>query len=676
MAVIIPKTSVVVRFLALVFITGSACAMARSPMPSPRIRVEPPVQVSPLGAGGHFWGMGNTQASPDDPLLLITCGIRERQHPVAWEGYVYVSKDGGDTWREARIDSTLSDGGLPDQVSETSCAIGRSGTMYMNTSVWGKFFSTPFQLSRSIDFGHLWRAPLQLPGWYDATRSVVDNTGGRFDGRLYIFSNRRAKGTIVEVNKFYRPLIVSDDGGRTIRAAAADIPSGEYLDPGWPSQALVLNDGSAIAIHRAKFVTHIADSQSPSRKRFPDEYGIDVLASRDGGQTLERPVTIGKWRRDESVTVDGFHEQWGLADLVTAMAVDRSRRSFRNRVYAAWREADTASPISRIMMSWSDNAGKNWSTPVRVDDAPRRFSTGAHSGPLRGTDPMIPCLAVNSDGVVGLMWMESMSTPQWRFSVSVDGGASFQPSIAIYATEHSADRLGTQWYNPYMTGADYPTDSQRQFRREWDKVGVTLYTQGDFVGSLAATIDGTFHAFWNVKQTGALWTARIRVDQSAAKSPPLTTAGLVDVSKRVRLEVANFTYDEGSGLLLVDVVLRSVAANTPDRFPRLDGATATAVRRQANESSVEAGLPIFPPLILRVTSLRSEVGALQLVTPDGTDAGGAPLVDLSSTVPHGGLLPGAQSQTRRLAFHLIAREPGASRNVLRVVDLEAQVFSK
>src|SRR5258708_7914450 len=90
------------------------------------IRIEPPVQVSPPGSGGHFWGIGNTHAAPDDPRSLITCGIRIRSSPLSWEGYLYASADGGLTWRTARVDSTLSDSGVPNQVSETSCALGRN----------------------------------------------------------------------------------------------------------------------------------------------------------------------------------------------------------------------------------------------------------------------------------------------------------------------------------------------------------------------------------------------------------------------------------------------------------------------------------------------------------------------------------------------------------------------
>ncbi len=266
---------------------------------SQTIRIEPPVQVSPPDSGGHVWGMGNTHAAPDDPLSLITCGIRERSNPLSWEGYLYASADGGLTWRAARIDTTPSDAGVPNQVSETSCALGRHGTMYMNTSVWGRFYSRPFQLSHSTDGGHTWSVPLQRAGWYDATRSIVDNSAGPFDGHLYIFSNRVNEGPVVKYNRLYQPLLVSMDGGHSLDAAIADRPDERYSVAGWPSQAVVLNDGKVVAAHIVQFGTSRDKGQSPFSEQAYTQFGVDVVGSSDGGRSLDSPITVGRWRRNQ-----------------------------------------------------------------------------------------------------------------------------------------------------------------------------------------------------------------------------------------------------------------------------------------------------------------------------------------------------------------------------------------
>ena len=132
------------------------------------ITVEPPVVVSPLG--GHFWLMGNTSAAPDDPLHLVTCGIRVVQNPLSWQGYLYASSDGGKTWWPSRTDATQADNGLQDQVSETSCAAGNHGLIAMSTSVWGRFYSSPFHLAVSRDGGQTWDMPVTRRGWTDAAR--------------------------------------------------------------------------------------------------------------------------------------------------------------------------------------------------------------------------------------------------------------------------------------------------------------------------------------------------------------------------------------------------------------------------------------------------------------------------------------------------------------------------
>jgi hypothetical protein len=637
------------------------------------IKVEPSVRVSPLASGGHFWGMGNTHAAPDDPQSLITCGIRERQEPLSWEGYLYLSSDGGATWREGRIDATLSDDNVPNLVSETSCAIGRSGKMYMNTSVWGKYYSQPFQLSHSKDGGHTWSKPLQKRGWYDATRSVVDNSGGRYDGRLYIFSSRLERGPIADFNGQYQPLLMSRDEGNSVSPAIAARSDDRYIDEGWPSQAVVLSNGTVLAVYRAHYAS-LVKGEGAADEESPDLYGVEVVASADGGRTIHAPVALSRWERNEHLSEE-YREEWGIADLVTAIAVDHSSRMFGGRVYVAWREANTAAPTSRIMLAWSEDSGKTWTKPLRVDDAPRLPPGMANVDPCRGVDPTTPSLAVNGDGTIGIMWMERSPAPTWRFSASTDGGATFLPSAAIYTTKADEGRFHTQWFNPYMTASDHPTEWRNGFKRQDGRLGFTLFTQASNVGSLVATTDGIFHALWTTRDDGALWTARIGVDIERSARPALSILGLKDISSRVRLEARNFRYDEASSLLTVDVVLINTSSGVQERMPRFDLAEKNG-KGSGLPSSVEAGVSLTPPVIMRLTSMYSEVGHLELVNVDGIDASGSPLLDWSTSLPAETLSPGTRSASRRLQFRLSDLKPGSDPNILRVVDVAAEVYSR
>jgi hypothetical protein len=639
------------------------------------IKIESPVRVSPLDAGGHFWAMGNTHSAPDDPLSLITCGIRIRSEPLSWDGYLYSSSDGGLTWRVARIDSSLTDDGNPDQVSETSCALGRHGTMYMNTSVYGKWRSNPFQLAHSSDGGVTWSAPLQRRGWYDATRSVVDNSGGSFDGHLYIFSNRFDVGADPRSNPCYpcyEPLLTSVDGGRSVQAAVTEKPGKEYRHAGWPSQAAVLNDGKVMAVHSVLFVgsadpaRHVEDAQTSNH------WGIDVVTSSDGGRSVDKPVTIGRWDRNLA-TADTVQPP-GLFDHVPTLSVDRSSGTHRGRVYVGWRELNNNDAIARIMLSWSDDSGKSWSKPIRADDAPRDRVTESGAQGDRGTDPMVPAIAVNKDGAVGLLWMERFAMPTWRFSVSLDGGASFLPSTPVYATHARNEAFRTQWFNYYATAQDHPSEINSPNHpgiRPSPKPGFTLYTQFDQESALTATTDGVFHAMWTTRDDGALWTARIHVHGDTATEPKPSIEGLTDVSKRVRFEARNFHYDEPSARMSVDVVLVNTSLGLPDRQPWMED--REAFKLPASESSDRL---LRAPVILRVTSMYSDVGRLDLVNSDGVDSTGTPLVDWSDALPSGGLVPGARSSPRRLEFKVFDLRPAASPDVFQVVNVSAEAYSK
>jgi hypothetical protein len=52
------------------------------------------------------------------------------------------------------------------------------------------------------------------------------------------------------------------------------------------------------------------------------------------------------------------------------------------------------------------------------------------------------------------------------------------------------------------------------------------------------------------------------------------------------------------------------------------------------------------------------------------------LVDWSEALPSGGLVPGARSFARRLEFMLRNLKPSANPDVMQVINVSAEVFSK
>ncbi len=105
----------------------------------------------------------------------------------------------------------------------------------------------------------------------------------------------------------------------------------------------------------------------------------------------------------------------------------------------------------------------------------------------------MPTLAVNRDGVVGMLWYDRRDNPDnlsyyARFMASVDGGEKWLPSVRV-----STD--------PYESG---PVAKKSAFPGNG----------GDTAG-LAPDANGVFHVVWIDDRTGVpqMWTATVRVDK-------------------------------------------------------------------------------------------------------------------------------------------------------------------
>src|SRR5207253_3154623 len=86
---------------------------------------------------------------------------------------------------------------------------------------------------------------------------------------------------------------------------------------------------------------------------------------------------------------------------VPSIAADPGSKPFKDRVYAVW--PDGRSGRQEILLSYSTDQGKTWSRPIVVnDDRPK--------GPTR-PDHLMPTIAVNRDGVVGVAWYDRRDNP-------------------------------------------------------------------------------------------------------------------------------------------------------------------------------------------------------------------------------------------------------------------------
>lgn len=407
----------------------------------------------------HYEAYGG--ADPVDSRRLIACAYIVLPDNES-DNVFYTSLDGGKTWSHALT--------KPNSV-DPSCEIGRRGTFYA-----GSIHDQPFpdgqthsvlNVDRSAD-GRSWKPSLiqaETRG-IDRAYVVVDSWSRKFRGRVYVdgyHASRKPKATIL----FYP----SFDGGATFRRSIS--VNATTFDQPWffPGNGVVTRDGAFYALlaeldNTKRNMSYRTDAASAPAAA---NAVLDVLASRDGGQTLKVIARI-----------PGVFYDWRVPDLsLPELAADETRGPYSGHLYAVWPDA-RSDRRTQIFFSSSSDGGRHWSPPKIVSDDVSGASENPHA------NNFMPSIAVNRQGVVGVSWYDRRDNPDnigyWvRFSASPDGGAHWLTSERISAEPHHA------------------TDDPRK-------------NSGDTAG-LTADANGVFHLFWIDNRSGVpqMWTASVQV---------------------------------------------------------------------------------------------------------------------------------------------------------------------
>ena len=179
-------------------------------------------------------------------------------------------------------------------------------------------------------------------------------------------------------------------------------------------------------------VTWTTGTAYPAPKSFVDVCAADPWAGIDltGRQYFSflrfMPCRTGK-PRVQVVTRAGPEAAWSAPKPVAplggarfddkpALAVDSSPASpYRNRVYVAWVRASRAVVFS-ILLSSSDDGGRTWSRPVKVNRT--------------GREVTYPSVAVSAKGIVYVVW-DDVSDYRVGIARSTDGGAHFESERTV-----------------------------------------------------------------------------------------------------------------------------------------------------------------------------------------------------------------------------------------------------
>jgi hypothetical protein len=376
----------------------------------------------------------------------------------------YFSTDGGSNWGgvDLPLPPPKSKSGF-DFGSDPSLAFDSSNNLFYGYIV--VFFAagngingTEMAVARSTDGGKTYPS-VNFFGFEDGSNHFNDkpmitadtNLASPYRDNVYIAWDAAAGGSIGGGVRLAR----STDHGATFTTTRIDDPNG-------PGQSI----GASPAVGPNGEV-YVAWNDFKAN-------AIVFNRSFDGGQTWDLPTTISTKTLPFDIRIPA--ESFRGALVYPALDVDRSSGAHRGRIYCSWMDL-TTSQVTDIFLSYSDNAGASWSTPIHVGDQLSRL-----------VDRFNHWMSVDSvTGEVNVAFYDTRNdTTGFRFQTdyylakSTNGGVSFPAADVRVSTtssnEHDCDGVfpcqGINYGNQQgdyeglasFGGISYPiwTDSRRQ----------------------------------------------------------------------------------------------------------------------------------------------------------------------------------------------------------------------
>jgi hypothetical protein len=475
------------------------------------------VQVSaPKASLGH--AELHAGADPGNAKRLIVCTMVDRlegKYPMT--SVVYMSSDGGATWRAALDAEKL---GYP-YMSDPKCGFGPNGIAYY--SGYGTNPHIPYggkdkpeepglseYFFSSRDGGTTWSKPTPLIGNRLGRASLtIDNTTGPRRGTIYWNGIVVVPDLIERTWRIGYVLYRSTDRGYSFQSSVLHAPNAAVNIGRIGGNSVVLSEGTFVSVFTSEpmgmggsapldSLNFIGDT---TNKALVDSCLMFAVISNDGAISVEKPVRVSNCFR-----ADGLKKGKGPGTIgFPTLATDRSKGQYRDRMYLVW--PDNRSGRHEVLLVTSSDRGKTWSAPQVINDDPPPATVAD------GKDMMHPTVAVNPDGIVGVVWAERQSADDsgsWkvRFRASSDGGATWTASVHV-----NGQKAGDKVIMPTPRRAAADSSRDGGALSEASAANAFFKLDGGDTWSMVADAAGVFHPFWTDRRTGILqlWTAPIRV---------------------------------------------------------------------------------------------------------------------------------------------------------------------
>lgn len=487
-----------------------------------RVLVGPNILVSRDGDVAHVEIMG--AVNPKNPKQLIAGVITATRPAGGWACRVYASADGGNAWVDSAFPEQVDFGGADPQTAFTADGAALFSALSIVKDEQGRQRSALF-VYRSEDGGRTWGKAAIAAFGADHPQIVVDATGGKYNGRVYI-------AYLHGYPEYQISVVRSDDGGRTF-AKPVLAASGKGVIGINVTSIHLLSDGTLVVPY-ADFDFHQAAALPTEATSH-----LFVVTSADGGDTYSAPAVVGAQRARFSPNVAGF----------PMFAADMTTGKYRDRMYGVW--TDYASSSGRVTFSYSTDKGTTWTKPVVLDD------TGAAGGVQYEAQ-----VAVNNKGIVAVTWFDTRTKDLGHydeyFTASLNGGVSFLTPVRVSSQTSDAFGIG----NMQIVPSTWAHEGVQ--RVTFISAATRWRAAGDYMGLVADT-DGVFHPLWADARSGTyqVWTAAVKVaaESEAARVVPSSVQSS-DVTRDLEVVTDPARYDPFTHILEMPLRLRNRGGKT------------------------------------------------------------------------------------------------------------------
>jgi hypothetical protein len=543
-----------------------------------KIAVGPNYLVSHDGDVPHCEMM--IAANPLDARNLVASSIVAARPTGGWACRAYATRDGGATWLPSDFPEQVEFGGADPEVAFTT-----NGTAIAISLTPGSVKDAAGQprggmgIYRSEDGGFTWKLARNICCSHDHPLLIVDNSMGRFAGRLYV-------GTLYDYPVYRVAIFRSDDDGRTWTGPVEAANGGGKI--GIQAESItVLSDGTLI-------VPYVDFEYLPDKVKHHGkvERTLWLVSSSDGGLTFSKPIPVQKFFVDADKTV-----AWGTPETVA----DNQSRAYRDNLYMVWSDSHDN---PKIVFSRSTDRGQTWSKPVTIADVPSAWQ-------------FRPTIAVNKKGVVGVTWLDTRTASDHSkydvyFAASIDGGQTFLKPVRVSSA--SSIIAGNGNLRPMPASFEIGDTGHLGLLSAANR-----WPSGGDYFAMAVNARDVFYPVWADARSGTfqVYTAPIRVDLPPTEEEKAKEAALAryrppkkesDPSKRVEASLlgkVDVLFDPGSfDNNLVEVPLHLKNKSDIDIYPpiRLEIVDFGFVGRKPDRE--------YDPEVLNATNGKKAAGAV------------------------------------------------------------------